>query len=61
MTIACILNRTGVIVRISEMDDPSDGESAIPLEDGEWLVPGKWRWTGIASEFEAIDEAEAEG
>lgn len=36
----------GVIVRISERDDATEGETSVALKQGEWREPGRWRWDG---------------
>lgn len=40
----------GVLIRVSQFQDPSPGETMLEEHVDFWLEAGKWRWTGSAWE-----------
>lgn len=42
------VDANGVLIRVSQIKDPSPGETILEEPDGFWLEAGKWRWTGSA-------------
>lgn len=43
----------GVLIRISQFQDPSSGETLLRESEDFWLEAGRWRWDG--QEWLAVD------